>query len=219
MIRSSSARRAPSPTASTPPTRRRRPSSASSPHDACSARRARGSWCDAASSARAMGRSNHEPSFLSTAGARLTVMRLPGNSSSASDPCRTRCFFLTARSAGRRCGDGLATLNVRLHLDSSRLEAYEQGHRARTLSELRGTLTVCADQRAISTSSILTGTPSVRRFTWQRRRSPVEARVQDLRVELAAVVLDIKIGARRAGRTCIQQNLHDPLGICGQSGA
>ena len=40
-----------------------------------------------------MGTSKPEPSFFNSAGARLTVTRLPGNSSSAETiPLRTRCF-------------------------------------------------------------------------------------------------------------------------------
>ena len=86
-------RRAASAHASAPGTGRSRPSSASSPSAACSARRSAGSCRDAASTASAMGRSKPEPSFRRPAGARLTVMRRSGHSSSAlAMPLRTRSF-------------------------------------------------------------------------------------------------------------------------------
>ena len=89
--RSSPILRAPSATASTPPTGRSRPSSASSPTDACRSSSSRGTCRDAASTASAIGRSKPEPSFRSSAGARLTVTRRRGNSSSADAmPLRTR---------------------------------------------------------------------------------------------------------------------------------
>ena len=69
------ARRAPSATAIVPATGRILPSSESSPTQACSSSRAGGSWCEPASSARAIGRSKPDPSFRSAAGARLTVIR------------------------------------------------------------------------------------------------------------------------------------------------
>ena len=74
MSRSRPARRAASAATSAPGTGRTRPSSASSPSAACWASRSAGIWCEAASTARAMGRSKPDPSFRSPAGARLTVM-------------------------------------------------------------------------------------------------------------------------------------------------
>ena len=57
----------------------------------CARARSRGSCCDAASSASAIGRSKPEPSLRSSAGARLTVIRRGGKLSSAAEiPERTR---------------------------------------------------------------------------------------------------------------------------------
>ena len=94
-------RRAASASARTPPTGRSRPSRASSPTAACSASRSRGICPEAARIERAIGRSKPEPSFRSPAGARLTVIRRSGHSSSADViPLRTRSFASEqARSA------------------------------------------------------------------------------------------------------------------------
>ena len=85
----------------TPETGRIAPSRPSSPTHACAARRNGGTCPDAASSVRAIARSNPVPSFRSAAGARLTVMTWPGHSSNAEwTPLRTRCFASwQARSA------------------------------------------------------------------------------------------------------------------------
>ena len=84
-----------------PGTGRSRPSSASSPTAACPASEPGGSWRDAASTASAIGRSKPEPSLRRSAGARLTVIRRSGHSSSAEAmPLRTRSFASwQARSA------------------------------------------------------------------------------------------------------------------------
>ena len=131
--RSTPSRRAPSATASTPPTRRSRPSSASSPTAAVRASAARGSWSDAPSTASAIGKSKPEPSFRSSAGARLTVMRPSGNFSSAAViPLRTALTRLLARPVGetddREAGN--AVTDVRLDIDTAWLEA-DQGMRER----------------------------------------------------------------------------------------
>ena len=93
--------RAPSAAARTPPTGRRRPSSASSPIAACPLSRSGETWRDAPRIERAIGRSKPDPSFRSPAGARLTVIRRIGHSSSADAmPLRTRSFASwQARSA------------------------------------------------------------------------------------------------------------------------
>ena len=102
MSRSSPARRAASAATSTPGTGLSLPSRASSPMAACSASSCGGTWCEAASTARAIGRSNPEPSFRSPAGARLTVIRRSGHSSSAlAIPLLTRSFASWHALSGR----------------------------------------------------------------------------------------------------------------------
>ena len=88
------------------------------------------SGTEAASTARAIGRSKPEPSLRRAAGARLTVMRrLVGHSSSAEEmPLRTRSFASWhARSASpTMANDGSAALEVRLDLDPARIDADER---------------------------------------------------------------------------------------------
>ena len=77
----------------------------------------------------AIGRSNPDPSFRSAAGARLTVIRRSGHSSSAEAiPLRTRSFASwQARSARPTIANaGHAALQVRLDLDAAGLEADER---------------------------------------------------------------------------------------------
>ena len=83
--------------AGAPPSRPARPTAAT-----C-ATRSRGAWPDAASTARAMARSNPAPSLRSCAGARLTVRRARGSGTRADVmPLRTRSrASCTARSASR----------------------------------------------------------------------------------------------------------------------
>ena len=96
------ARRAASAQASAPGTGLSRPSSASSPTAAWPERRFAGICRDAASSARAIGRSKPDPSLRRSAGARLTVIRRRGHSSSALVmPLRTRSFASWQALSGR----------------------------------------------------------------------------------------------------------------------
>ena len=179
MMRSNPERRAPSATASTPPTRRRRPSRASSPQDACSARRSRGTWREAASSERAIGRSKPEPSFFSSAGARLTVMRLPGHCNSAERiPLRTRCLASwQARSARpTMVSDGVllpwicASTSTRRGSRPTRAKVTARASTTRSYAgSCHATVSI---QRAINTSS--KNSPArrpVRRLTCRRSRS------------------------------------------------
>ena len=80
---------------------RRRPSRPSSAAAATRATRSTGAWRDTARTARAIARSNPDPSLRSCAGARLTVRRVPGKRYSADVmPLRTRWrASWTARSA------------------------------------------------------------------------------------------------------------------------
>ena len=105
-------RRAPSAATREPGTGRRRPSSASSPTDAWPIRQPGGIWCEASSSASAIGRSKPEPSFRRSAGARLTMIRCPGHSSSADGDAAANAFLRLLAGAvgepddreGRRAG-------------------------------------------------------------------------------------------------------------------
>jgi hypothetical protein len=82
---------------------------------------------------------------------------------------------------------------------------------------------VCADSaRDQHIFKILTGTPSGApvHMAAQTLFETKPGAFQDLRVELASVVYDDQDrSASSQDGLGIQQNLHDPVGICGQSGA
>ena len=108
--------------------RRTRPSSASSPTAACSSSRSCGICRDAARIASAIGRSNAEPSLRSCAGARLTVIRLPGHSSSADAIAAAHAVLRLLARAVDEPDDreaGTPSLDVRFDVDASRLQADE----------------------------------------------------------------------------------------------
>ena len=96
--------------------------------------RSRGSCSDAARIERAIGRSKPEPSFLSPAGARLTVIRCPATETRPADAAANPVLRLLARAVGEADDREArqAALDVSLDLDATGVETDERmGDRAR----------------------------------------------------------------------------------------
>ena len=151
--------------------------------------RSRGIWCDAASTARAIGRSKPEPSLRRPAGARFTVIRCRGHSRPAAATLeRTRCFASwharSARPTIVKPGRPLSTFASTSTRRASRPTRAWVTVRASTRSNVAAAFTrywsqLCADSRALGCARVALADRRARR---PRRARPVRRlRVQQPR--------------------------------------